>query len=102
VQVLEAEGEEGVKPLGAERSRRGLAPQASGRTLLVRITGDATYDEVRDAGAELALPLNRLEQQGRRVEELFRDEGQGTEPGGATGETEPAGPRERQEGRGDG
>jgi ABC-2 type transport system ATP-binding protein len=40
----------------------------------VRIDGDRTYDQVRDAIADLALPLNRLEQQRRRVEELFRDE----------------------------
>jgi len=30
---------------------------------------------VRDAVADLGLPLNRLEQQRRRVEELFRDNG---------------------------
>ena len=33
-----------------------------------------TYDAVRDAVADLGLPLNRLEQRRRRVEELFRDE----------------------------
>ena len=47
----------------------------SGRGLLVRIDGDATYDVVRDAVADLGVPLNRLEQQRRRVEELFRDTG---------------------------
>jgi ABC-2 type transport system ATP-binding protein len=40
----------------------------------VPITGDGTYDQVRDAVADLSLPLNRMEQQRRRVEELFRDE----------------------------
>ncbi|HEY7432348.1 MAG TPA: ABC transporter ATP-binding protein [Streptosporangiaceae bacterium] len=74
-QVLAIEVDEGSAELAAELLRRGLAPQASGRSLLVRITGDATYDQVRDAVADLGLPLNRLEQQRRRVEELFRDDG---------------------------
>jgi ABC-2 type transport system ATP-binding protein len=42
--------------------------------LLVRLEGDATYDAIRDAIAGLGLPLNRLEQARRRVEELFRDD----------------------------
>jgi ABC-2 type transport system ATP-binding protein len=41
----------------------------------VRIDGEQTHDAVRDAVADLGLPLNRLEQQRRRVEELFRDNG---------------------------
>ena len=51
-----------------------------------RSTGDATYDVIRDAVAELGLPLNRLEQRRRRVEELFRDDqaaGDDQAPGGA-------------------
>jgi len=42
--------------------------------VLVRLEGDATYDAVRDAVADLGLPLNRLEQRRRRIEELFRDD----------------------------
>jgi ABC-2 type transport system ATP-binding protein len=87
-QVLRVEVDEGTEKLAAELGRRGLAPQAAGRSLLVRIDGDATFDAVRDAVADLGLPLNRLEQQRRRVEELFRDTGRhaapaGAEPGGA-------------------
>ena len=37
------------------------------------MTGDGTYDAVRDAVADLGLPLNRMEQRRHRVEELFRD-----------------------------
>ncbi len=73
-QVLMIEVDEGTAELVAELGRRGLAPRRSGRGLLVRIEDDATYDEVRDAVADLGLPLNRLEQQRRRVEELFRDQ----------------------------
>jgi ABC-2 type transport system ATP-binding protein len=72
-QVLVIEVDEGIAALQAELATRGLEPRRSGRGLLVRIDGDATYDMVRDAVADLGLPLNRLEQQRRRVEELFRD-----------------------------
>jgi ABC-2 type transport system ATP-binding protein len=73
-QVLLIEVDEGVTELEAELAHRGLAPRPAERGLLVRIEGDATYDMVRDAVADLGLPLNRLEQQRRRVEELFRDQ----------------------------
>jgi len=72
-QVLMIEVDEGTAELATELAGRGLAPRRSGRGLLVRIEDDATYDLVRDAVADLSLPLNRLEQQRRRVEELFRD-----------------------------
>ena len=74
-QVLVIEVDEGSAALQAELAARGLEPRRAGRGLLVRIDGDATYDVVRDAVADLGLPLNRLEQQRRRVEELFRDNG---------------------------
>jgi ABC-2 type transport system ATP-binding protein len=72
-QVLLIEVDEGATELSAELTRRGLVPRRSGRGLLVRIEDDVTYDLVRDAVADLGLPLNRLEQQRRRVEEIFRD-----------------------------
>jgi ABC-2 type transport system ATP-binding protein len=72
-QVLVIEVDEGAAELTAELARRGLAPRRAGRGLLVPIEDDMTYDVVRDAVADLGLPLNRLEQQRRRVEELFRD-----------------------------
>jgi ABC-2 type transport system ATP-binding protein len=80
-QVLLIEVDEGMAALQAELAARGLEPRRSGRGLLVRIDGDATYDMVRNAVADLGLPLNRLEQQRRRVEELFRDNGDEEEHG---------------------
>jgi ABC-2 type transport system ATP-binding protein len=80
-QVLLIEVDEGMAALQAELAARGLEPRRSGRGLLVRIDGDATYDMVRDVVADLSLPLNRLEQQRRRVEELFRDNGDEEEHG---------------------
>jgi len=72
-QVLLIEVDEGSDRLMAELGRRGLEPRAYERAVLVRLDGDETYDVVRDAVADLGLPLNRLEQRRRRVEELFRD-----------------------------
>jgi len=80
-QVLLIEVDEGMAALHSELAARGLEPRRSGRGLLVRIDGDVTYDMVRDAVADLSLPLNRLEQQRRRVEELFRDNGDEEEHG---------------------
>jgi ABC-2 type transport system ATP-binding protein len=72
-QVLVIEVDEGTEKLQAELAARGLRPQREERALLVRIDADATYDTVRDAVADLGLPLNRLEQRRGRVEELFQD-----------------------------
>jgi ABC-2 type transport system ATP-binding protein len=74
-QVLVVEVDEGREDLAAALAARGLDPQPDGRALLVRISSDATYDRVRDAVADLGLPLHRLEQRRRRVEELFRGDG---------------------------
>src|SRR5215475_14315621 len=79
--VLLIEVDEGIDALVAELAARGLQPRRSGRGLLVRIDGEQTHDTVRDAVADLGLPLNRLEQQRRRVEELFRDNGDEEEHG---------------------
>jgi ABC-2 type transport system ATP-binding protein len=73
-QVLLVEVDEGSEQLMTELGRRGLQPSPYERALLVSLESDDTYDIVRDAIADLGLPLNRLEQRRRRVEELFRDE----------------------------
>ena len=72
--VLLIEVEEGVEQLQAELARRGLAAVPYQRALLVQLAGDATYDTVRDAVADLGLPLNRMEQRRHQLEELFRDD----------------------------
>src|SRR6516162_3628114 len=75
-QVLAVEVEEGLVQLLHELKARGLTAttQQDQRVLLVPLGGDNTYDVVRDAVADLALPLCRLEQRRHQVEELFRDE----------------------------
>ena len=89
-QVLAIEVDEGADLLAAELSGLGLDPAHTGREVLVQITGDATFDLVRDAVARLGLPLTRMEQRRHRVEELFRDDGGMAgldEPGGLVGST---------------
>ena len=56
--VLLVEVEEGAAPLADELARRGLDPRPHQRALLVPLAGDATYDAVRDAVADLRLPLD--------------------------------------------
>jgi ABC-2 type transport system ATP-binding protein len=73
--LLLVEVEEGLQALADELAKRGLGPRQHQRTLLVPLTGDATYDAVRDAVADLRVPLGRLEQRRHSVEELFRDPG---------------------------
>jgi ABC-2 type transport system ATP-binding protein len=73
-QVLAIEVEEGTAELAAELARRGLEPVTSGRELLVQVDGELTYDTIRDAIADLRLPLNRMELRRHRVEELFAAE----------------------------
>ncbi len=72
-EVLTVEVDEGLPELAAELTRRGASCQPEGRVLLVQLDGEATYDLIRDAIADLGLPLNRLAQRRRRVEELFAD-----------------------------
>jgi ABC-2 type transport system ATP-binding protein len=73
-EALLVEVEEGGDLLAAELARRGLAPIAQQRGLLVQLAGEQTYDAVRDAVADLGLPLGRMEQRRHRLEELFQDQ----------------------------
>jgi ABC-2 type transport system ATP-binding protein len=86
--VLLVEVDEGTELLLAELSRRGLAPVAYQRGLLVQLAGEETYDVVRDSVADLGLPLSRMEQRRHRIEELFREdpaEAASSVPGQRTG-----------------
>ena len=70
--MLRIEVDEGLQALTDELTRRGLSPRRQQRSVLVPLTGDATYDAIRDAVADLRAPLSRLELGRHRVEELFR------------------------------
>lgn len=70
--MLAVEVEDGAARLAEALLRRGLAATVDGRTVLVELHDDRPWDLVRDAVAELDLPLVRMEQRRRGLEELFR------------------------------
>ena len=72
--VLAIEVEEGRDALAAALTRGGAEIVVDGRLVLVALEGERTYDVVRDAVAELGLPLVRIEQRRHTLEDLFRDE----------------------------
>jgi ABC-2 type transport system ATP-binding protein len=81
--VLYLEVDEGIDLLAAELASRETPARPHERGLLVQLADESTYDTVRDAIADLGLPLNRLEQRRHRLEELFRDEVAATQAGAA-------------------
>ncbi len=74
------EVEEGADRLGATLATAGVTVRVEGRALLVPVDTDAVFDLVRDAIADLELPLNRLEQRRHHVEELFSTAPQSADP----------------------
>jgi ABC-2 type transport system ATP-binding protein len=72
--VLAIEVEEGAAALTAALVARGLQAVADGRTVLLAVAEPAAYDIVRDAIAELELPLVRIEPRRQSLEDLFRDD----------------------------
>ncbi len=81
-EILLVEVDEDTSRLAAELARRGLPSVPFQRGLAVRLASDATFDVVRDAVADLALPLGRMEQRRHRLEELFRGDGTPSPPRG--------------------
>ena len=82
--VLFVEVDEGLPELRAELARRGLRPFGYQRGLLVEVESPQAYDMIRDAVADLGLPLTRLAQRRHRIEELFREDPAMIEMTGAT------------------
>jgi ABC-2 type transport system ATP-binding protein len=70
--ALAVEVEEGANRLAERLSAAGLAATVDGRVVLVELHDDRPWDLVRDALADLELPLVRIEQRRRGLEELFR------------------------------
>jgi ABC-2 type transport system ATP-binding protein len=70
--TLAVDVEEGASELVAALSAAGLQAMADGRTVLIELQDDRPWDIVRDAIADLGLPLVRMEQRRRGLEELFR------------------------------
>jgi ABC-2 type transport system ATP-binding protein len=70
--TLAVDVEEGAEALAGTLVAAGLAAVADGRTVLIELQDDRAWDLVRDAVADLGLPLVRMEQRRRGLEELFQ------------------------------
>jgi ABC-2 type transport system ATP-binding protein len=70
--TLAVEVEEGSDRLAAALVAAGLTAVADGRTVLVDLHDERPWDLVRDTVADLDLPLVRIQQRRRGLEELFR------------------------------
>jgi ABC-2 type transport system ATP-binding protein len=71
--TLAVEVDEGAPSLAARLAAEGLEVVVDGRAVLVDAADERPYDLVRDAVAELGLPLVRIERRRHRLEDLFRD-----------------------------
>ena len=72
--VLAVEVSEGTEELAARLAAFGIRSEIEGHALVIPLGGDATYDVVLGAIADLDLPLHRLDQRRHRVAELFTDQ----------------------------
>jgi ABC-2 type transport system ATP-binding protein len=71
--LLMVEVDEGDAALATRLTQDGLHVRHRDRVLLVDLTGDRTFDLIRDAVADLELSLHRLERHRHQVADLFRD-----------------------------
>ena len=79
-------GAAGVDQLAGVLARRGFTARADGDHLIVDFNGDQTYDAIRDATAQLGLPLLRMARRRASLADLFR----GSEFGVRSAESEVA------------
>jgi ABC-2 type transport system ATP-binding protein len=73
-QLLAVEVLEGTEQLANRLGELGIEARRDHRLLLVELSGDGTYDAIRDAVADLGLALVRLEQRRHTIEDIFRTE----------------------------
>jgi ABC-2 type transport system ATP-binding protein len=72
--VLAVEVEEGADRLTSALVGRGFKAKRDEECVLLVLDDERLYDAVRDAVADLGLPLVRIEQERRRLEDIFRDD----------------------------
>ena len=70
--VLAVEVEQGADQLAAAITARGVRATVDGACVLMALESDGIYDFVRDSVADLGLPLVRMQQERRRLEDIFR------------------------------
>ena len=71
--TLAVEVDEGAALLAERLTADGLEVVVDGRAVLVAVSDQRPFDLVRDAVADLELPLVRIEPRRHRLEDLFRD-----------------------------
>jgi ABC-2 type transport system ATP-binding protein len=71
--TLAVEVDEGAALLAERLTADGLEVVVDGRAVLVAVADQRPFDLVRDAVADLELPLVRIEPRRHRLEDLFRD-----------------------------
>jgi ABC-2 type transport system ATP-binding protein len=71
--VLAVEVEEGADKLAAALAGHGFKARQEEQCVLLALEDESLYDAVRDSVADLDLPLVRIQQERRRLEDLFRD-----------------------------
>jgi ABC-2 type transport system ATP-binding protein len=71
--ILAVEVEEGADRLAAALSGRGFKAKQDADCVLLALESDSLYDAVRDQVADLGLPLVRMQQERRRLEDIFRE-----------------------------
>jgi len=72
--VLAVDVDDGRDALVAALVAAGLQVRTDGHSVLIGLTDERPFDLVRDAAAQLGLPLVRMEQRRHSLEDLFRDE----------------------------
>jgi ABC-2 type transport system ATP-binding protein len=91
--TLAVEVDEQAARLAERLAAQGLSTALDGRSVLVSLDGDTTYDTVRDAVADLGLPLIRIERRRHRLDDLFRDAPAASGGGAPVSSVPVAGPR---------
>ena len=71
--VLAVEVEQGAEQLAAALVSKGARATVDESCVLIALDSDGLYDQVRDSVADLALPLVRIQQERRRLEDIFRE-----------------------------
>jgi ABC-2 type transport system ATP-binding protein len=71
--TLAVEVDDGSAVLAERLTAAGLSVVVDGRAVLIAVADGRPYDLVRDAVADLGLPLVRMEPRRHRLEDLFRD-----------------------------
>ncbi len=71
--VVAVEVEEGADRLADALAGRGFKAKQDGACVLLALEDESLYDAIRDTVADLGLPLVRIQQERRRLEDIFRD-----------------------------